>query len=114
MNETKQAGHGAVAGPAKKCRDMAAQAGHYGAWGGGVLLEQAADEIERLRDLLAEASSCISCYISGVTIDDFLRPDAHELWRRCMVALGHDEAYINSLKRPNVRANGLAPARSNE
>ena len=32
-----------------KLRDGAAQAGHYGAWSGGVLMEQAADEIEALR-----------------------------------------------------------------
>lgn len=32
----------------EKLRDAAAQAGHYGAWSGGVLLDQAADEIERL------------------------------------------------------------------
>ena len=32
----------------EKLRDAASQAGHYGAWSGGVLLEQAADEIERL------------------------------------------------------------------
>lgn len=32
----------------EKLRATAREAGHYGAWGGGVLLEQAADEIERL------------------------------------------------------------------
>ena len=36
----------------QKLRDAASQAGHYGAWCGGVLLEQAADEIDRLRAAL--------------------------------------------------------------
>lgn len=42
-----------------RLRDAASQAGHYGAWSGGVLLEQAADEIERLRNDLAEAVAAL-------------------------------------------------------
>lgn len=33
----------------EKLRDAANQAGHYGAWSGGVLMEQAVGEIELLR-----------------------------------------------------------------
>jgi len=39
----------------EKLRDAAPQAGHYGAWSGGVLLEQAADEIDRLAVALKKA-----------------------------------------------------------
>ena len=69
-------------------------------------LEMARQEVERLRSLLAESASCISCYFNGVQMDDVIRPEAHELWRRCMVELGHDQEYIDGLNRPNAELTG--------
>lgn len=40
----------------EKLREAVLQAGYYGAWSGGVLLEQAAEEIERLRAMEANAT----------------------------------------------------------
>lgn len=44
-----------------KLRDGAAQAGHYGPWSGGVLMEQAADEIEALRAAIQRRSAYAEC-----------------------------------------------------
>lgn len=47
----------------ERLREAAPQAGHYGAWSGGVLLEQAADELTRLR---AEVEALHVAYSQGV------------------------------------------------
>lgn len=51
----------------EKMRDYAAQAGHYGAWGGGALLENGADEIERLRGLYEELLFAVGNKCPGET-----------------------------------------------
>lgn len=93
--------NGAVAAPVEqpvrplvaRLRDAAPQAGHYGAWSGGVLLEQAADEIQQLaRDnmtLFAEIKTLKGLLQEALEISDNWPGIAYtaDLIERCKKAM---------------------------
>ena len=84
-----------------KLREAAAQAGHYGAWGGGVLLDQAADEIEQLREKYNELLYAVGKKHTDEkkASDDTFRPRLQAVVKQCVTLLAKIDLESSEKKR---------------